>query len=62
MDMVDYLATCSMHQAKSLLDIAPDLKVITGDYLERGEIDLAMGIRKKQHDHSGKRSPRVRAS
>jgi hypothetical protein len=41
-DMVDYTITCSMQQVKSLLDIAPDLKITTGYYLERGEIDLAM--------------------
>lgn len=40
-DFIDYTLSCTIIQAEPL-----GLKVIYGDYLERGEIDLAMEIKK----------------
>jgi hypothetical protein len=39
-DLIDYRMNLSIHQADSL-----GLKIIYGDYLDKNEIDLAMGIK-----------------
>jgi len=39
-DYLDYKLNLSLHQAKGL-----GIKVTYGDYLEKGEMDLAMGIK-----------------
>lgn len=43
-DLFDWKVSCTIAQAKGLLDIAPDLQITYGDYLERGQMDLAIGI------------------
>lgn len=39
-DFIDYKLNLSIHQSKQL-----GLRITSGSYLEKGEIDLAMGIR-----------------
>lgn len=45
MDFIGYGATCTIQQYKQLHDIAPDLEITTGDYLDQGEFDLALGVK-----------------
>jgi len=44
-DFINYNITRTLGQYKQLRDIAPELEVTTGDYLDKGECDLALGIK-----------------
>ena len=45
MDLIDWKLSNTFSKAKCLLDIAPDLKITYGDYLERGQVDVALAIK-----------------
>lgn len=49
-DFIDYKLTCTLDQAKQL-----GVQVTYGSYLEKGEIDLAMGIKEEKPKKKGKK-------